>query len=153
MKTSAARPRRQGFTLLEMVMVMSVMVLIMAIGFTSFSVFDQEDPLDKPAQQLVQMSKFALQSAVLQHRGMTIAFDEEGFGVPGAGAGPGARQTLPAGMKLFIHRLGGKGWEKAEGHRWPFGEQGICEPVRVRFETATTAREIAFHPLTGGQVE
>lgn len=153
MKTSHTRRRHQGFSMLEMVVVLSIMIVVMGIGFASFNLLDDKDPFDQTAQELVQMAKFAHQSAVLQHRGMTLAFDKEGFGLIGAAEGVGARRNLPGGMKLFILRYGAKNWEKAEGHRWPFGEQGICEPVKLRLETETAFRELAFHPLTGTLVE
>lgn len=139
--------------MLEIVVVLSLMTVIMGIGFASFNMLDDDDPFAKPAQELVQMAKFAHQSAVLQHRGMTLAFDKEGFGLIGTTEGPGSRRTWPGGMKISILRYGAKTWEKAEGHRWPFGEQGICEPIKVRLETETGFRELAFHPLTGTLVE
>lgn len=139
--------------MLEIVVVMSIMIVIMGIGFASFAMMDDDDPFEKTAQKLVQMSKYAHQSAVLQHRRMIIGFDEEGFGVLGESAGDHARQALPQDMKVFILRYGAKNWEKAEGHLWPFGEQGICEPVKIRLETPTDFRELAFHPLTGALVE
>jgi type II secretory pathway pseudopilin PulG len=153
MKTSRIRRRQQGFTMLEIVVVLSIMIVIMGIGFASFNLLDDNDPFEKTSQELVQMAKFAHQSAVLQHRGMILAFDKDGFGLVGATDAAGTRRNLPEGMRLFILRYGAKNWEKAEGHRWPFGEQGICEPVKLRLETDTGFREMAFHPLTGTLVE
>ncbi|HRJ08561.1 MAG TPA: hypothetical protein PK490_15990 [Prosthecobacter sp.] len=148
------RVASQGSTLIELITVMSIMLIITGVGVLSFTYFDDEDdPFAKTAQKLVQMSKYAHQSAVLQHRRMIIGFDEEGFGVLGESAGDHARQALPQDMKVFILRYGAKNWEKAEGHLWPFGEQGICEPVKIRLETRTDFRELAFHPLTGALVE
>lgn len=153
MKITLPRRSASGFTLLELIVVMSIMLLIIGLGFTSFAVFDDEDPFEKPAQKLTQMSKFAIGVAVLQHRTMTIAFDKEGFGILGATGSEGAHFVVPKGMKISIHRMGGKGWEKAEGHFWPFGEQGICEPIKVRFESVDGIRDLAFHPLTGMPVD
>lgn len=143
-----------GFTMLEIVVVMSIMIVIIGIGFASFSMFDDDDPFDQSAQKLVQMSRFAHQSAVLQHRRMIIGFDKEGFGVLGeGGTGDGARHQVPKGMKVLIQRYGARRWEDAEGHFWPFGEQGICEPLKIRLESNAGFREMAFHPLTGALVE
>lgn len=148
------RPRpRPGFTLLEMVAVMSIMILVIGLGFASFTLFEQEDPFEKPAERLSYMSKFAINAAVLQRRTFTVAFDKKGFGLVGADLPGGSYFELPEGMKTGIQRLGGKGWDKAEGQTWTFGEQGICEPIRVRFETREGFRELAFHPLTGAVVD
>lgn len=149
--TPSRRPT-SGFTLLELIVVMSIMLLVIGLGFGSFTLLDDNDPFEKPAQELTQMSRFAMGAAVIQHRSMTIAFDKDGFGILGGGA-ENSYFKVAKGMKVLIHRLGGKGWEKAEGHSWVFGEQGICEPIRVRFESQAGVRDLAFHPLTGMTVD
>ena len=53
-------------------------------------------------------------------------------------------------IKVFLKRWGSRSWEKAEGKVWRFGEQGICEPLMVRFENREGFSELKFHPLTGG---
>lgn len=154
MKQLSPRRPASGFTLLEIIVVMTIMMLIVGIGYASFAFFDDEDPFEKPVQQLTQMSKFALNTAVIQHRGMIIGFGEEGFGVVGATAEGMSSFFVPEGMKISIKRWGGKGWEDAEGQFWHFGEQGICDPIKVRFEIKNSgSREIGFHALTGGLVE
>lgn len=139
--------------MLEIVVVMSIMVLIIGIGFASFSFLDDEDPFAEPAQSLTRMSRFAIHASVIQRRSMNIVFDKEGFGVPGVEVPDGSYFTVPKGMRMLIYRLGGRNWEKAEGHSWRFGEQGICEPIKIRFQSAEGIRDLAFHPLTGTPVE
>lgn len=141
---------RAAFTLLEVILVMSVMMLVIGVGVGSFAYFDQEDPLEKPAQTLGQMSKQAMNTAVIQHRGMMIAFEKESFGVIGSGADTLGNYNHGKQIKIFLKRWGSKGWEKAEGQIWHFGEQGICEPLMVRFENADGFKEVKFHALTGG---
>ena len=153
MKSHLPRRLAAGFTMLEIVVVMSIMVLIVGIGFASFSFLDDKDPFEEPAQKLVQMSKFSLNTAVIQHRGMIIAFDKKSFGVLGASSPEFGTCEVPEGMKMKIKRWGGRGWEDAEGQVWRFGEQGVCEPISVRFEDKEGgSREIKFHALTGGEV-
>jgi hypothetical protein len=152
MKTPPPSPRSSGaFTLLELILVMSVMVMVIGVGVGSFAYFDQVDPLDEPAQRLGQMSKYAMNTAVIQHRGMTIGFDKDSFGVLGADSGEMGSYSHGKAVKVFIKRWGGKGWEKAEGQTWRFGEQGICEPIIVRLENSEGGyRDVKFHALTGG---
>lgn len=151
MKLSHHQPStRAAFTLLEVILVMSVMMLVIGIGVGSFAYFEQEDPLEEPAQRLGQMSKHAMNTAVLQHRGMMIAFDKESFGVLGASAEGLGSYNHGKEIKVFLKRWGSRSWEKAEGKVWRFGEQGICEPLMVRFENREGFRELKFHPLTGG---
>ena len=84
MKRLSPRSRAAGFSLFEIIVVMSIMVLIIGIGYASFSDMSSEDPFEKPTQTLAQMSKYALNTAVIQHRGMLIGFDKTGFGVVGS---------------------------------------------------------------------
>lgn len=153
MKPTPFRAKRAGFTMLEIVVVLSIMTLVIGIGFASFAILDDEDPFEQPAQKLTQMSRFAIHASVLQQRAMTIAFDKKGFGILGSTVPEGAYYAVPGNMKVRIHRMGGRDWEKAEGHFWRFGEQGICEPVKIRFESPDGVREMKFHPLTGTAVE
>ncbi|MCA1962368.1 MAG: hypothetical protein LDL31_00310 [Prosthecobacter sp.] len=146
------RSTRAAFTLLEVILVMGVMMLVIGVGAGSFAYFEMEDPLEAPAQKLGQMSKFALNTAVLQHRSMMIGFDKTGFGILGQASGAIPRFTHGKEMRILIHRWGGRGWEPAEGQIWHFGEQGICEPLMVRFETAEGSREVKFQALTGAIV-
>ncbi len=153
MKPAPYLPKRSGFTMLEIVVVMSIMVMIIGIGFASFTFLENDDPFEKPAQSLTEMSKFAINASVLQHRSMSIVFDKKGFGLLGSSMPEGSYYTVPESMRTLVYRMGGKSWEKAEGHVWRFGEQGICEPIKVRFQSATGIRDLTFHPLTGGPVD
>ncbi len=148
--TSITRSTRAAFTLLELILVMSVMVLVIGVGVGSFAYFEAVDPLDEPAQTLGQMSKHAINAAKIQHRGMMIGFDKESFGVLGGAPGQLGSYSHGKEIKIFIKRWGDKGWGKAEGQLWHFGEQGICEPITVRFENADGFRDVKFHALTGG---
>lgn len=157
-QTTGLRRRRPtmrmaaGFTMLEVIVVLSIMVLIIGIGVSSFQTFDEKGEFDEPTARLAQMAKFSLQAAMVRHRGISIGFDEAGFAVLGEGAGPGGRYTLPGGMGIKLLRLGSRDWEKADGQIWRFGEQGICEPIKVRFESENGIEEMAFHPLTGSPI-
>jgi hypothetical protein len=154
MKRLSPCRRTSAFTLFEIIIVMSIMMLIVGIGYASFSFFEDEDPFEKPVQQLSQMSKFSLNTAVIQHRGMLIAFSEEGFGVVGSTATGMGSFTVPKNVQIMIKRWQGKGWEKAEGQVWRFGEQGICEPLKVRFEIKNGGtREVTYNALTGGTMD
>jgi hypothetical protein len=141
-----------AFTLLEVILVMGVMLLVIGVGAGSFAYFELVDPLEEPAMKLGQMSKAALNTAVLQHRGMMIGFDKESFGILGDGNTTLARYSHGKQIRVLIKRWQGRGWEPAEDQIWHFGEQGICEPITVRFENAEGFREVKFHALTGGVV-
>jgi prepilin-type N-terminal cleavage/methylation domain-containing protein len=147
--TSRVGTLRRGFTLMELIVVMFIMMLMVGVGVGSFAYFNSSDPFEEPTARLQRMSKYALQTAMIQHRTMTIAFDKTGFGLVGDSSSEGAHYSLPGGVKMAVFHWGGREWEKAEGQIWPFGEQGICEPIQVRFQNDSDHIDIAFHPLTG----
>lgn len=151
MKRLKPRLSASGFTLLEIIVVMTIMMLIIGMGYASFAFFDDQDPLEEPIQQLSQMSKHALNTAVLNHRGMIIGFNENSFGIIGSDAAGMGSYSYSEDIKVSLRRWGDRDWGKAEGQIWRFGEQGICEPLRVRFEDKQgNSREVTFNALTGG---
>ncbi len=84
---------------------------------------------------------------------LMIGFNKDSFGVIGAEAVGMGSFSFSKDIKISLRRWGDRDWTKAEGQIWRFGEQGICEPIKVRFEDKLgNSREMSFHPLTGGVV-
>ena len=79
----AASPR--GFTLLELILVMSLMAMLVGIGVASFASLERKEPLQEHVDALAKMSRQALRDAVMKHQGIQIAFEREGFSLGGAG--------------------------------------------------------------------
>ncbi len=127
---------------------MSLMAMLVGIGVASFASLERKEPLQEHVDALAKMSRQALRDAVMKHQGIQIAFEREGFSLGGAGGHQHGRD-----LKVYIKRWMSKQWQKAEGQLWFFGEQGICEPLSVKFEQIDSqgeviSREVKFHPLT-----
>jgi len=146
---TARRQRRAGFTIMEIIVVMAI--IIMMIGIASFAIRQATpDPsVRKPADELIRIAKIAVRASAVQGRGFAVAFDKQGFSLTGADTGQQTRGSVPKGMKMHIKRWGGREWEEAAGYRWYFGSQGLCEPLTVRFAAQDSAIEMKFNPLTG----
>ena len=140
---------RPGFTILEMVVVMAIMIVM--IGLASFAMIreDRDPSVRKPADELIRLAKTAVRGSAIQGRGFSVAFDKAGFSLLGSAGGEGDRVSLPQGTKAFVKRWGAKEWEPAEGQRWWFGMQGLCEPISVRLAAKDSVIEMRFNPLTG----
>ncbi len=152
------RPKRthsasnSGFTLLELVVVMAIMILLIGVGALSFDALDEDD-LDKPVTRLTQMSKHAHAAAVVRSQGMVIAFDKGGFGLIGDSSELGGYVSLPEDVKMDVLPWGARSWQSPEDIIWRFGPQGVSEPMSVRFHFEDRVRILKFHPLTGAASE
>lgn len=146
---TASRQRPAGFTIMEIIVVMAI--VIMMLGIASFAIRqDGPDPsVRKPADELIRIAKTAVRASAIQGRGFAVAFDKHGFALTGANSGQQTRASVPKGMKVHIKRWGGRDWEEAEGYRWWFGSQGLCEPLTVRLAAQDSVIEMKFNPLTG----
>lgn len=152
-RRSPVRTMRAGFTLLEMITVMALIIMMMGVAAFATRQAAPEPAVREPGNELVRLAKTAVRAAAVQGRGYMLAFDKNGFSLLGAGGGQNDRVSLPKGMKVFIKRWGSRDWEPAEGQRWWFGMQGLCEPLSVRIAAKDSALMLRFNPLTGAPVE
>jgi hypothetical protein len=144
-----ARRSAAAFTLLEMIAVMAVMMLMLGVAAFAMRQAAPDPMVKKPRDELVRLSKLAVRASAIQGRGFAITFDRHGFSLITAESGQSDRVNLPKGMKMFIKRWGARDWEPADGHRWWFGSQGLCEPLSVRLAAEDSAIMLKFNPLTG----
>ena len=142
-----------GFTLLEMIAVMALIVMMLSIAAFATRQVAPDPSVRQPGNELIRLAKTAVRAAAIQGRGFMLAFDKQGFALLGSEGGQNDRFNLPKGMKVFIKRWGARDWEPAEGHRWWFGMQGLCEPVSIRIAASDSALMMRFNPLTGTPVE
>lgn len=151
----ASRQRQHaGFTLLEMIVVIALMVIIAAMATLSFIGLEGESEVEKPGNELARMVKQANRAAVVQGRPFVIAFGNTEFGFLDGAGGADGHVTLPKGMKVSVQRWnGGKRWNSAEGLNWTFYPSGICDALRFKFEHPDGMVEMAFNPLTGSVSE
>ncbi len=147
------RRLRAGFTLLEMIAVMALIIMLLGIAAFATRQAAPEPVVREPGNELIRLAKTAVRAAAVQGRGYMLAFDKTGFALLGAEGGQNDRVNLPKGMKVFIKRWGVRDWEPAEGQRWWFGMQGLCEPISVRIAAKDSALMLRFNPLTGAPVE
>lgn len=140
-----------GFTLLEMIAVIALMVIIAGMAALSFDSLEAESPVEKPVNHLARMVRQASRAAVVQGRPIVIAFDKQGFGFAGeSSAGAEGHYAIPKGSKVSFQRWnGGRNWMPAETLNWVFYPTGIADALRFRFDMPEGQAEVAFNPLTG----
>lgn len=170
MHASALRPgilasprsgaRRQGFTLLEVVIVLAIMVLLMGIAVVSFDSVGREHDLKHPAAELERMTVEAVQRASIYERPQVVTFESGSFAMryktDADGIATKADETtwerrvkLPQGMKLSLRRFGASKFAQAAGQRLVIAPGGLCEPLTARFELGESWIEVTLDPLSG----
>jgi type II secretion system protein H len=143
------RRAQAGFTIMEIIVVMAIVIMMLGIASFALRQASPDPSVREPADELIQLAKTAVRASALQGRGFAVAFDKQGFALTGADSGQRSRAAVPKGMKVHIKRWGGRQWEEAEGYRWWFGAQGLCEPLEVRLAAKDSMIVMKFNPLTG----
>jgi type II secretion system protein H len=157
------RSRSPGFTLVELVIVMFIMVMLMMIAVPSVGRFSGENALRSCTRDLATQARAARRLAIQQQRAYEVRFDPTGFHVAPLEAGTNIEEfasdelppprPLPAGITWQITRWAERQPSKEPEDAWVFEPSGVCEPLRVRFDRADSWIELAFHPLTAAVSE
>ena len=148
-----------GFTLLELMIVLVIMAIFLSVAALSFQGLSEEEILTRPADELQRVAREAVRRASIFEQPEVIVFDKRGFGIQyrgeadaaGQGGGNWVRHTeLPNDMKMFLKHWGQTEWQPAAGQLWMVQPSGLCEPITVRIDRGQSFVEMQFNPLTGG---
>lgn len=145
--------RCRGFTLIEVIIVVVMIAVLTAMAAFSFAGFGDDMSVKGPSDELIRLAKTAVRAAAIQGRPFTISFGEKEFALNGWEGKGGNTVALPEGTKLSILRWGEKEWQPAAGQVWMFGGNGLCDPIKVRFESGEATLEMGFNALTGSPVD
>ncbi len=145
--------RARAFTLIEVIIVVVMIAVLTAMAAFSFAGFGDDLSVKGPSDELIRLAKTAVRAAAIQGRPFSIAFEKTGFTLLGWEGKGGNSAALPEGTKLSILRWGEKEWQPAEGQMWLFGGNGLCDPIKVRFESGEALLEMGFNPLTGSPTD
>jgi prepilin-type N-terminal cleavage/methylation domain-containing protein len=174
--TSAARTnkRRSGFTLLEIVIVLSIAAVVIggAVGLTVYS--SDERVLRNASGDIEVLAKRARTTAMLLQTPYALEFRERVVRLlPLAEAGQDEKRTvggrriggekvvtddaerweypLEDGVEVSIRRWNTTDWlptRKDTVHVWRFDPNGLSEPLSVKLTYGESWSEDTYHPLT-----
>lgn len=154
----------QGFTLLEVSLVLFVMALLVGLSVYSFGGVSAEEDLRRPATELQRMTMEAVRRASLYEKPQVILFDQKGFIMRYRADFDGKsrnederlwqrRIDIPPQMKLTLRRWGSDKFAAAAGQRLIIAPSGLCEPLTARFELQNSWLEMTFDPLSGNVMD
>jgi len=191
-----------GFTLVELVIVLSVLVLLGATAVPAIDGVMNERRAREPVSSLLLMAREVRNRAMAEQRPYQIAFDSDGFRAalyfnPYGGreefdklqqlikeqqardeiaeasqkrgisleeippdprletARAGLNYTnsyqIPDGIRYQLRSWKDTEWLNMEGatfRRWVFQPSGMCDPLKIQFQSDNAFFEVEFHPLT-----
>ncbi len=142
----------RGFTLLELILVLFVLVLVAAISYPSLSRGTAAFYLRGTGRDVLNTLRFAREKAITEQTAMTVLADRQaGKVVLATELGDGAREySLPGDVR--IRRLVTGGAEVLEGPLViRFLPNGSCDDAAIELESSTGGRVlIVTDPITGG---
>lgn len=130
--------RSAGFTLLEIIVAMSLTLLIIGIASVSISGVRAEDKLRRAAAMIETTARQNMLQALNRQQTVRMELTAGAFGTSDEFSG-----------MLQVRRVGEKVFRKpSRGEAWEFSPSGICEPIEVRISGPAGLIEIGFDPLT-----
>jgi prepilin-type N-terminal cleavage/methylation domain-containing protein len=145
--------RRQGFTLLEILLAIMIGMLLLAIAVPSVSGMLREQRLKATYEEFDEFVRKVQARAVKQGKTQVMVWKKEGISVatpdPANGGGPGetGHFAFPEGTLWNLTRPAAL--VKKPVWEWPFWRSGSCEPVIVTYESPAGSWSLEYDGLTG----
>lgn len=128
-----------GFTLLEIIVAMTLTMMIIGIATVSISGVRAEDKLRRAAAMIETTARQNMLQALNSQQTVRMELSAGAFGATDEFSG-----------MLQVRRYGETAFRKPRrGEAWEFSPSGICEPIEVRISGPAGQIEIGFDPLTG----
>jgi hypothetical protein len=135
-------------------LVLFILLLMAGIAIPMTSGLFSEERLRGHLRELQKYARTARRLAVSENRPYEILFMKNSFLIePCLAADDQNGDTVvehhvPKDVDYTLKRWGAKAFEKPGDQTWIFQPGGICEPIRIRFESGKGWVECSFHPLT-----
>jgi prepilin-type N-terminal cleavage/methylation domain-containing protein len=161
----APRRRAPGFTLVEIVITLSIVAMLIAMALGSTITLSHTRALEEPMSKVQEFAKKARNLAILEQRPYMVEIMPHSVALfslvstSGATAGVfgAAEAAAPKGRLDFYEFdpdvvLSVRRWRASEfappGRQiWVFERSGLCEPLAVRAESANGFIEVSFNAL------
>lgn len=150
MPPRSTRHKSRGYTLLEIALVVTIIVLLVGAVVPLSSGFTREQRLRDAVRELLVLAKTARTEAMTTGRAATVIFVKGGFVLQRSAGGETENVRLPRGMTYQIRPFASDKILKPDEQRWIFQPSGLCEPIAVRLMEDDAWMEVRFDALTAG---
>jgi prepilin-type N-terminal cleavage/methylation domain-containing protein len=145
-------PRRQGFTLIEIVISVSILVLLLLLALPSVSGVIANRRHQRTLDAMNEIVRTAQERSVTERRAYIIEWQKRMVILhpetarEGDPEGPTATLALEKGYAYTLRLPAAL--EKGPFAQWIFWPSGTCEPATVRFKGPPGSWEVNYAPLT-----
>lgn len=157
--------RRAGFTIIEIVVTLSIVALLIAMALGSTITLSHTRALEEPISKVQEFAKMARNMAILEQRPYMVEIQPHSVSVyslvsteGGTAGGFGAAQAAaPKGrvahfefdpdVQLTVRRWRATEFAEPSRQVWIFERSGLCEPLAVRAQSSNGFIEISFNAL------
>ena len=166
------RDRRTGFTLVEIIITLSIIALLLGVTMLSVNAVSSERKLREPAENLKDFAKQARMYAIVEQRPHQVLITPRSIHLQASGhllaeefisAKGELLQDIPSikkfvfdeDIRISIRRWREQNWREVKLENWVFEHSGICEPLSIRFDRLSDGSylEMTFNPLTASVEE
>lgn len=140
--------RAGGFTLLEMVFVLSIIALVMGLAAYSLARFDETREIDDVKSALQESARLARRLASDSGQSTWVVLQPGSVSVD--------RRGVPilthdwSGVEVAVRQLGSGDWQVPERFYWEFVPRQLGEPTAFRLSSRGVPDIVLeFNPLTG----
>ena len=130
----------RGFSLLEIIVALSVAMLILGAASLTIGSVNQEHQLRRFAGGIETAARAAHLDAVTNQQTRVLMLDGKSI------------RDLKSGKELEVPKLElsiDSKWKTPRDIAWKFSPSGICEPISLRITSENGTLEMTFDPLTG----
>jgi len=156
----------RGFSLLEIVITLSIIVLFMTSA-ASLITKRSNPELEEFTVQFTQLARNTKTLASKSDQSLYLLFTpskiQQSYSKRGEDATPYGSVKVPEGLSVFLKQkrtpaIKNSKWKRVTNENkheeyWLFSRSGVCEPIEIKFVMGDSERQFEYDPLSAYPVE
>lgn len=142
---------RAAFTLIEITLAIAIALIVFAVAIPAISGVMGDDPLEQTFRDFDRFVRDAQSRALAERRDFVLLWQQDGVTceprVPSAEDGEAEVSMYSSnGARITLERPAAL--EAKPSGEWPIWRSGVCEPVRITYESDLGFWIAEYEPLT-----